>query len=69
MIGVSHTGQTEVTYFKVTGRVQQKVGRFQIPVQNVGRMNVLQATKDLIQEVTDVIVAQALKIGIKINLA
>ena len=63
MIRVCHTGQAKVTNFKVTCCVQQKVGRFQIPVQNVGRMNVLQASKNLVEKVANVIVAETLQQG------
>ena len=45
---------------EVTGGVEQEVGRLQVAVQDVGRVDVLQPTEDLVEEVADVVVAQVL---------
>lgn len=45
---------------EVTGGVDEQVGGFEVTVQHVGRVDVLEASQDLVQEVADVVVAQPL---------
>lgn len=45
---------------EVTGGVDEQVGGLQVAVQHVGRVDVLQASQDLVEEVADVVVAQPL---------
>ena len=45
---------------EVTGGVDEQVGGLQVAVQHVGRVDVLQAAQDLVEEVADVVVAQLL---------
>lgn len=45
---------------EVTGGVDEQVGGLQVAVQHVGRVDVLQASQDLVEEVADVVVAQLL---------
>ena len=49
------------SHLEVTRGVEQQVAGLQVPVQHVGRVDVLETTQDLIQEVADVVVAQLLK--------
>lgn len=45
---------------EVAGRVDEQVGGFEVTVQHVGWVNVLEASQDLVEEVADVVVAQSL---------
>lgn len=45
---------------EVTGGVDEQVGGFQVPVQHISRVDVLQASQDLVEKVADVVVAQLL---------
>lgn len=38
------------TYLEVAGRIDEDAARFQIPMQHIGRMEVLQTTQQLVQE-------------------
>ena len=49
-------------YLEITGGVEQKVGGLQVTVQDVGRVDVLQPSQDLVEEVADVVVAQVLSL-------
>ena len=57
---VRHTGQSEVTDLEVAGSVEQEVAGLEVPVQDVGRVDVLETPQYLVEEVTDVIIAQSL---------
>ena len=45
------TGQTKVTHFEVAVGIEQKVGRFQIPMDDVRAVDGLERPEDLINEV------------------
>jgi len=45
---------------EVTSRVEQQVARLQITMQHVGRVNVLESTQDLVEEIAYVIITQLL---------
>lgn len=45
---------------EVTGGVDEQIGGLQVSVKDVGRVNVLQPTQDLVQKVADMIVAELL---------
>ena len=45
---------------KITGSVEKQVAGLQISMQYVCRVNVFEPTKNLIEEITDVIIAQFL---------
>lgn len=45
---------------EVTGGVDEQVRGFQVPVQHISRVDVLQASQDLVEKVADVVVAQLL---------
>lgn len=49
-------------HLEITGGVEQEVGGLQVAVQDVGRVDVLEASKDLVEEVADVVVAQVLSL-------
>lgn len=51
------------TYLEVAGGVQEEVGGLEISMEDIGRVDVLQASEDLVQKVADVIVAQLLQIS------
>jgi len=61
VIRIGDSGQTEIADLEIAGRVQQQVRGLEVAMQDVGGVDVLQAAEDLIQEVADVVVAQALK--------
>lgn len=44
-------GQAKVAHFEVAVRVKQKVGRFQVPMDDVRAMNRLERPQNLIYEV------------------
>lgn len=47
---------------EVAGGVDEKVGGFQVAVQHVGRVNVLEASQDLVEEVAHMVIAQPLSL-------
>ena len=47
VIRIRNPGQTEIADPQIAVGVDQEVGGFEVPVQYVGRVNVLQASKDL----------------------
>lgn len=49
------SGKAEVAYFQVAITVDQQVARLEISVKNAGRMEVLEASQDLIEEELDVL--------------
>ena len=61
MVRIRDSGQTEIADLEIAGGVEEQVRRLQITMQNVGGVNVLEAAENLVQEVTDVVVAQSLK--------
>ena len=61
MVWIRDSGQTKIANLEIAGGVEEQIRRLQIAMQNVGGVNVLEAAKNLVQEVTDVVVAQALK--------
>ena len=62
VLWVSHASQTKVTDLEITGGVQQQVARLQISVENIGGVDVLETTEDLVEEVADVVVTQPLRL-------
>uniref|UniRef100_A0A0K8RI04 Putative mitogen-activated protein kinase n=1 Tax=Ixodes ricinus TaxID=34613 RepID=A0A0K8RI04_IXORI len=62
VLGVRHPRQAKVADLEVTSGVEEQVARLEIPVQNIGRMNVFEAPQDLVEEVADVVVAQLLRL-------
>lgn len=44
---VEYENYKEGSHLEITSGVEQQVRRFQIPMQNIGRMNVFETTKDL----------------------
>ena len=57
MFRVGHPGQAKVTDLEITGCVQQEVAGLEISVKNVSRVDVLQSSQYLVEEVADVIIA------------
>ena len=47
---------------QVAGGVEQKVAGFEVAMQYVGRVYVLESAQDLVEEVADVVVAQFLRL-------
>ena len=54
---VGNPSETKVAYFQIAIGVQQEIRRLQIAMENIRRMDVLQAAQDLIEEVADVLSA------------
>ena len=50
-----------ITYFEIAVGIEQKIGRFEITVQNVGRMEGFEGSEGLIDEVLTVVVRQLLR--------
>ena len=61
MVWIRDSSQTEIADLEIAGCVEEQVRRLQVPMQNVGGVDVLESAENLVQEVTDVVVAQALK--------
>lgn len=61
VLRIRHPGEAKVADFKVTRGVQKQITGLQISMQNVRRVDVLQAPKNLVQEVTYVIVTDGLR--------
>ena len=49
-------------HFEIAGGVEEQIGRLQVPVQHIGRMDVLQSSEYLVEEVANVVVAQPLRL-------
>ena len=49
-------------YLEVAGGVDEQVGGLEVTVQHVGRVDVLEASQDLVEEIADVVVAQPLSL-------
>ena len=49
VLGVGHPRQPEVADLEVTGGVEQEVGGLEVPVQHVGRVDVLEAPGELVR--------------------
>ena len=49
-------------YLEITGSIEEKVGGFEVPVQDVGTVYVLQTSQYLVQEVTHMVIAQSLSL-------
>lgn len=62
VVRVGDSSQPKVADLQVTGGVQQQIARFQVSVQYIGGVNVLQAAEDLVEEVADVVIAQLLRL-------
>jgi len=59
---VGHSCQPEVAYLEITRGVQQQVTGLQVPVEDIGRVNVLEAPENLIKEVANVVITQPLRL-------
>ena len=60
VFGVGHSGQAKVTDLEVAGGVEQEVAGLEVAVEDVCRVDVLEAPEDLVEEVADVVIAQPL---------
>ena len=60
VLGVRHPREAEVTDLEVAGGVEQEVAGLEVAVEDVGRVDVLEAPEDLVEEVADVVIAQPL---------
>lgn len=49
-------------HLEIAGGVEQQVGGLQVAVQDVGGVDVLEPSEDLVEEVADVVVAQVLSL-------
>ena len=47
-------------YLQIAGSVEEKVRGLKVAVEHVGRVDVLEPSEDLVQEVANVVVAQVL---------
>ena len=59
--GVAHPGQPEVADLEVAVGVQEDVGGLQVPVEDVGRVNVFQSPENLIEEIANVVRGEFLR--------
>ena len=57
---VTDTWQTKVTNFQVTVGIEENVRRLEVPMENIGGVDILQASQYLIEKVTNVIWRQFL---------
>lgn len=62
VIGIGHARQAKVADLEIAGGVEKEVRWLEVPVKDVGGVDVFEATKDLVEEVADVIVAQPLRL-------
>ena len=53
-----HSGHA--AYLQITCGVEQQITRLEIPMENIGRMNVLETSEDLVEKVADVVIAEVL---------
>ena len=60
MVRICNSSQTKIADLEIASGVEEKIRRLQIAMQNVGRVDVLETPQDLVQEVTNVIIAQSL---------
>ena len=60
MLRVSHAGKPKVTNLQITSGVQKKVAGLEVPVEDIGGVDVLEAAKNLIEKVADMVIAQPL---------
>ena len=51
VLGVRHTSQAEVADLEVAGGVEQEVARLEVPVEDVGGVDVLETPEYLIKEI------------------
>mmetsp|Transcript_28317 Transcript_28317/g.83162 ORF Transcript_28317/g.83162 Transcript_28317/m.83162 type:complete len:375 (-) Transcript_28317:10-1134(-) len=61
LFGVCHAREAEVTHLEVAVAVEEEVGRLQVPVEHVCRVDVFEAAKDLVEEVLAVVVGERLR--------
>lgn len=57
-LGVLDTGKAKVADLEVAVLVDENVGRFEVAVDDAGRVDVLEAAKNLVQEVLDELLLQ-----------
>ena len=62
MIGVGDAGQAKVADLQLAVGVQQNVARLQVAVEDIRRVDVLEAAQYLVEEVADVVVAELLSV-------
>ena len=54
---VSNTGKTKVTDLEVTGGDEEEVGRLEVPVENIGEVDVFETSENLVEEIANVVIA------------
>ena len=62
MLRISDSGQSKVADLEITSRVEKEVAGLQVPVEDISRVDVLQAPQYLIEEVADVVITQSLSL-------
>ena len=62
MFRVSHPREAEVANLEIACCVQQKVAWLQVTVEDIGRVDILEAPENLIEEVADVVIAESLSL-------
>ena len=62
MLRISDSGQSKVTDLEITSRIEKEVAGLQVPVEDISRVDVLEAPQYLIEEVADVVIAQSLSL-------
>ena len=62
MFRISHPREAEVANLEIACCVQQQVAGLQVTVENIGRVDVLEAPENLIEEVADVVITESLSL-------
>ena len=62
MLRISDSGQSKVADLEITSRVEKEVAGLQVPVEDISRVDVLEAPQYLIEEVADVVITQSLSL-------
>ena len=57
---VSNTGKTKVTDLEVTGGDEEEVGRLEVPVENIGEVDVFETSENLVEEIANVVIVESL---------
>ena len=62
MLRVRHPRQPEVANFEIACCVHQQVAGLQVPMEDVGRVDVFEAPENLIEEVANVVITESLSL-------
>ena len=60
MFRVRHPGEAKVANLEIASRVQQQVTGLQVTVEDIGRVNVLEAPENLVEKVANMVITESL---------